>query len=38
MLKSVLVSIVYVGIVYKAKLSEDINGVIEKIFKKLYKN
>ena len=33
MLKSVLVSIVYVGIVYKAKLSEDINGVIEKVFK-----
>lgn len=30
MLKSVLVSIVYVGIVYKAKLSEDINNVIEK--------
>jgi O-antigen/teichoic acid export membrane protein len=29
-LKSILVSIVYVGIVYKAKLSEDINGVIEK--------
>lgn len=33
MLKSVLVSIVYVGIVYKAKLSEDINGVIERILK-----
>ncbi|WP_439554554.1 lipopolysaccharide biosynthesis protein [Flavobacterium macrobrachii] len=30
MLKSILVSIVYVGIVYKAKLSEDINNVIEK--------
>ncbi|MCZ8090613.1 polysaccharide biosynthesis C-terminal domain-containing protein [Flavobacterium sp.] len=29
-LKSILVSIVYVGIVYKAKLSEDINNVIEK--------
>lgn len=33
MLKSVLVSIVYVGIVYKAKLSEDINSVIERILK-----
>jgi len=32
-LKSILVSIVYVGIVYKAKLSEDINGVIEKVLK-----
>ena len=33
MLKSVLVSLVYVGIVYKANLSEDINGVIERILK-----
>jgi len=33
MLKSVLVSILYVGIVYKAKLSGDINGVIEKVLK-----
>ncbi|MBM6499145.1 polysaccharide biosynthesis C-terminal domain-containing protein [Flavobacterium macrobrachii] len=33
MLKSVLVSLVYVGIVYKVKLSEDINGVIERILK-----
>lgn len=30
MLKSALVSIVYVGIVYKSKLSEDINSVIDK--------
>ncbi len=33
MLKSALVSIVYVVIVYKAKLSEDINNVIDKVFK-----
>jgi cytochrome c oxidase assembly factor CtaG len=33
MLKSILVSIVYVGIVYKTKLSEDLNGVIEKVLK-----
>jgi len=35
-LKSILVSIVYVGIVYKAKLSEDINGVIEKVLKTIH--
>lgn len=38
MLKSALVAIVYIGIVYKVKLSGDINGVIEKVFKKLYNN
>lgn len=32
-LKSILVSIVYVVIVYKIKLSEEINGVIEKVLK-----
>lgn len=37
MLKSALVSIVYVVIVYKAKLSEDINNVIDKVFKMIVK-
>ena len=37
MLKSALVSIVYVLIVYKAKLSEDINNVIDKVFKMIVK-
>jgi O-antigen/teichoic acid export membrane protein len=34
-LKSVLVSAVYVGLIYKAKLSEEINNVILNVMKKL---
>lgn len=34
-LKSFLVSILYVGLIYKANLSEEINQVIEKTLKKL---
>ena len=34
-LKSILVSIVYVGLTYKANLSEEINGVIVNVLKKV---
>jgi O-antigen/teichoic acid export membrane protein len=35
-LKSVLVSLLYVGLVYKMKLSTEINQVIESVFKKVF--
>ena len=34
-LKSILVTLLYVGLVYKANLSEDINGVIVNVLKKI---